>query len=97
MNLQNKKAKDGSQAVADFLDQYFLAQDMDNKGYVLEKRMIKQAWAKYRPESALPSPKNGKPQDVKPKDRNDLNQIFGQVFIEKLLKGLKQRLYKGRR
>jgi hypothetical protein len=31
------------------------------------------------------------------KDRSDLNQVFGQVFIEKLLKSVKNRLYKGRK
>jgi hypothetical protein len=65
------------------------------QGYVLEKQLIKQAWAKYRPESAQPTPRGGsKAPEV---DRSDLNKVFGQLFIEKLLKGLKQRLYRGRK
>jgi hypothetical protein len=31
---------------------------MENQGYVLEKQLIKQAWAKYRPESAPNSPRD---------------------------------------
>lgn len=66
----------------------------------MDKSLIKQAWAKYRPDSALPSPSSGvKPINPPPqpiKDRSDLNQVFGQAFIDKLLKGLKQRLYRGR-
>ena len=31
------------------------------------------------------------------KDRSDLNQVFGQLFIEKLLKGVKERLYRGKK
>jgi hypothetical protein len=69
---------------------------MENQGYILEKQLIKSAWAKYRPESAVPSPRDGA-QAAQAKDRNDLNQVFGLVFIEKLLKSVKNRLYKGRK
>lgn len=95
-SLKRKQAKggaSGAQAAADFLDQHFLAQDMENQGYVLEKRLLQQAWAKYRPESAPNTPREGQPV----KDRNDLNQVFGQLFIDRLLKELKNRLYKGRK
>jgi hypothetical protein len=87
--LLQTKATKKQQSAGDFLDQHFLSQDNEGQGYALEKQIIKQAWAKYRPESALPSPREAKP----PQDRTDLNQVFGQIFIEKLLKQVKQRLY----
>ena len=69
---------------------------MENQGYILEKVLIKQAWAKYRPESAASSPRDGA-KAAGEKDRNDLNQVFGEIFIEKLLKAVKNRLYRGRK
>lgn len=63
---------------------------------MLEKHLVKQAWAKYRPESAAPSPREGASPNAG-KDRNDLNQVFGEVFIEKLLKSVKNTLYKGKK
>ncbi len=48
---------------------------MENQGYVLEKKLIKQAWAKYRPESLPNSPRDEEDQPIK--DRSDLNQVFG--------------------
>jgi hypothetical protein len=53
------KRKGKKQTAGDFLDAHFLSQDMTTQGYVLDKKLIKQAWAKYRPDSALPSPREG--------------------------------------
>ncbi len=55
--------------------------------------MIIEAWIKYRPTSNDGSPKEGGNSPRK----KDIHEIYGDYFMNKLMSGIKQKKYKGKR
>ena len=72
----------------DYLD------EEDEGGYQIEKSLIMEAWAKYRPPSIQQSPDGS---IIKQKRKKDLSELFGHNFIQKLLHGIKHKVYRGKR
>jgi len=58
----------------------------------MDKALIIEAWTKYRPSSKEGSPREG---GFSPK-RRDIQEIYGEGFMSKLMQGIKQKKYRGK-
>lgn len=56
----------------------------------MEKALIVEAWTKYRPNS-----KENSPRDTGLR-KKDIAEIYGEIFMNKLLAGVKQKKYRGK-
>lgn len=65
----------------------------DGESFTLDKTLIIEAWSKYRPSSKENTPRDGQP--VQPKKR-DIQDIYGEAFLSRLLAGIKQKKYRGK-
>jgi hypothetical protein len=68
-----------------------LEEDDSNEGLIMEKELIVEAWTKYRPSSKENSLREG----ASPK-RRDIQEIYGESFMLKLMQGIKQKKYRGK-
>lgn len=66
----------------------------DSESFTLDKTLIIEAWSKYRPSSKENSPRENQAV-ISPKKR-DIQDIYGEAFLSRLLAGIKQKKYRGK-
>ena len=59
----------------------------------MEKQLIVEAWSKYRPSSKENSPAEA---GVSSPKKKDIQEIYGEQFMMKLMSGIKQKKYRGK-
>jgi hypothetical protein len=60
-------------------------EEEEEGSFTLDKSLIIEAWSKYRPSSKENSPKEG---GMSPRKR-DIQEIFGEPFLTRLMAGIK--------
>eukprot|EP00347_Sterkiella_histriomuscorum_P019128 403342842 len=81
----------------EFLEAYYKQEDEGDQGYTIDKLLIIEAWARYRPKQAqiLDEKINDEKMKLKAQPR-DLDKIFGEKFIQRIMQGVKQKFYQGK-
>jgi len=69
-----------------------MEEEDDMEAYTMDKELIIEAWVKYRPSS-----QEGTPRDGSSPRKKDINEIYGDNFMNRLMAGIKQKKYKGKK
>ncbi len=84
--IEEKKAQKQAAGSRGFLEEEEDEDEVPN--FTIDKELIIQAWVRYRPDSGANSPADGGASPISPK-KKDISQIYGQLFLKKLLVGIK--------
>ena len=63
----------------------------EQESYIMEKKLIVEAWSKYRPNSAENSPVNSDEGRKKRQQKKNIEDIYDNDFLQKLIEGVKQK------
>lgn len=69
-----------------------LNDDETEESFTLDKSLIIEAWSKYRPSSKENSPREG----IQSPKKKDIQEIYGEQFLNRLLANIKQKKYRGK-
>lgn len=87
-HLYNTRLREAKAAIGE-IDMATLEMDEQKTSLTMDKSLIIEAWARYRPSSKDNSPTNKASQ----LNKRDIKVIYGEHFVSKLMAGIKQKMY----